>query len=87
MKASGKTMTVGELRKAIAGMADDDHVWIEAAGEVQALDRVDGEILKVVDSDTDSAQSAYDALDELRDFSGTKAAMIKIIARYWGDDE
>lgn len=78
-------MTAGELLEHASSLPADEPVYVNLWGERHAVIEIEDEGICTDLGDEDPAAEAYNALEELRGFTGTKSAMLKIINDYFGD--
>jgi hypothetical protein len=81
-RAAGRTITAGEMVEHFGAMDPNEPVSMAAYGDTETIDELDD--ASVCGPDGDHVyQEAYNLLEELHEFTGTKKEMLKQIADYF----
>lgn len=78
-------MVVGEALEHLTGLDPNEPLTVHILGDEYEVSAIDGTEIQTLDGDDDPAQAAYDVLEELRDFKGTKKDMLKLVSDYFGE--
>jgi hypothetical protein len=81
-RAAGRTITAGEMAEHFGAMDPNEPVTLAVYGDSEGIEELDGGSVCGPDGDH-IYQEAYNLLEELHEFSGTKKEMLKQIADYF----
>jgi hypothetical protein len=81
-RAAGRTITAGELVEHFSAMDPNEPIYTTAYGDTEPIIELDGSGITGPDGEH-PYQEAYNLLDELHEFTGTKVAMLKMVADYF----
>ena len=78
-RAAGRTITAGEMAEHFGAMDPNEPIRLEIFGDSETITELDG--TSVCGPDGEHVyQEAYNLLEELHEFTGTKKEMLKQIA-------
>ena len=83
-RAAGRTITAGELTEHFGAMDPNEPIRLAVYGDESPIEEIDGETI-CGSPDDHPYQSAHELLENLHEFKGTKAALLKAIADYIGE--